>query len=101
VGECHDPCTFVDQQLNDSETMATESRQPLLFLNAKDIGTFAERTEDRLSYWFFMATKLGIMLLIEDCDNFLTERSPHNVDKNAVASGGSIPDYISSSCLSS
>ncbi|KAK7917808.1 hypothetical protein PG985_011416 [Apiospora marii] len=59
---------------------------PLLSLNVGDIGTFEEKVEQRLSYWFNLAEKWGAVMLIDEADVYLERRSVSDLRRNGIVS---------------
>ncbi|KAK6839088.1 hypothetical protein PG987_004954 [Apiospora arundinis] len=83
------PCVMTDNtaKLTRSEECIAEfTNRPLLSLNVGDIGTFEEKVEKRLSFWFGLAEKWGAVMLIDEADVYLERRSVSDLQRNGIVS---------------
>lgn len=62
----------------------TDVKRPLYIVGAGDLGTSAHELDEELTRIFKAATKWGAIVLIDEADVFLEERSLHDLARNAV-----------------
>lgn len=72
-----------------AETIAVHTRRPLYAITCGDIGQTPKDIEDNLERHFKLAHKWGCVLLLDEADVFLAERTPGDVKRNAMVSGTS------------
>ena len=71
-----------------AESVAAQTRRPLLPITCGDIGTTPGQVEARLNKYFDMAHKWGCVLLLDEADVFLTKRETGgDLERNAIVSG--------------
>ncbi|KAK7946965.1 P-loop containing nucleoside triphosphate hydrolase [Apiospora aurea] len=68
------------------QCIAEFTGRPLLSLTVGDIGTFEEKVEERLSYWFNLAEKWGAVMLIDEADVYLERRTVSDLRRNGIVS---------------
>lgn len=61
-----------------------DARKPLYTVSAGDLGTSASALEAKLSRIFDLSARWGAVLLIDEADVFLEERSLHDLERNAM-----------------
>lgn len=59
-------------------------RKPLYVVGAGDLGTSASVLDDNLTRIFKISAGWGAVLLIDEADVFLEERSFHDLERNAM-----------------
>lgn len=69
-----------------AEAVAEVMRSPLYMLSAGDLGTDLGEVETSLSNVLEMATKWNAILLIDEADVFLEQRSSHELERNKLVS---------------
>ena len=69
-----------------AEAVAEVMRSPLYMLSAGDLGTEASEVETSLSNVMEMASKWNAILLIDEADVFLEERSTADLERNKLVS---------------
>ncbi|MDI1491579.1 MAG: hypothetical protein OHK93_002788, partial [Ramalina farinacea] len=69
-----------------AESVADHLRTPLYTISAGDLGTDSKDIESKLSDVLEMATKWNAILLLDEADAFLAQRSSRDVQHNGVAS---------------
>lgn len=70
-----------------AEAVALESRKPLFSLNPGDIGASADDVNRNLRRFFRLANKWNCVLLLDEADAFLSQRSTFDTNRNAMVSG--------------
>lgn len=61
-------------------------RVPLYAMSAGDLGLDPSTIESKLSNIFEMVTKWNAILLLDEADVFLEQRSPHDLERNKLVS---------------
>ncbi|KAI1607958.1 P-loop containing nucleoside triphosphate hydrolase protein, partial [Exophiala viscosa] len=69
-----------------AEGIADLLKRPLYMVSAGDLGTEATRLEKELQNVLDVAHSWGAILLLDEADVFLQERSIHDIHRNALAS---------------
>lgn len=69
-----------------AECVAEYVRRPLYMVSSGDLGTDASDLDDALARIMRMTSAWNAVLLIDEADVFLEERSPHNLHRNAMVS---------------
>ncbi|KAF4542533.1 ATPAse AAA+ type core protein [Lasiodiplodia theobromae] len=69
-----------------AESVAEEMRVPLFMMSAGDLGLDPSSVEDKLSDILEMCTKWNAILLLDEADVFLEERSLHELERNKLVS---------------
>ncbi|KAF2460303.1 P-loop containing nucleoside triphosphate hydrolase protein [Lineolata rhizophorae] len=69
-----------------AESLAERMRKPLYTLSAGELGSRADRVENKLNMILEIATKWDAILLIDECDIFLERRDNHDLERNKVVS---------------
>ena len=59
-------------------------KKPLYLVEAGELGTTADVLDPNLSRIFKLAGKWGAVVLIDEADVFLEERSFHDLERNAM-----------------
>lgn len=67
--------------------MAEISRKPLYKVTCGDIGTKAEEVEKYLEVVLLLGKTWGCVVLLDEADVFLEQRSLSNLERNALVSG--------------
>ena len=70
-----------------AEAVAKENQRPLFTLTYGDLGTSPSELEAKLEVFFHLATRWGCVLLFDEADVFLAERSRTELKRNALVSG--------------
>lgn len=65
-------------------TLHADLRKPLYIVGGGDLGTKADAVDTALSEMFSASTKWGAVVLIDEADVFLEQRSFHDVERNAM-----------------
>ncbi|KAF2151737.1 P-loop containing nucleoside triphosphate hydrolase protein [Myriangium duriaei CBS 260.36] len=68
-----------------AESVAEEMQVPLFVMSAGDVG-FDNHVESRLLDVFEMVTRWNAILLLDEADVFLEERSMHEIERNKIVS---------------
>ena len=82
----HITCLFY-LHLSSQVTVAEEMRKPLYSMGAGDLGDSASQVEERLHKVLELTTKWGAILLIDECDVFLEQRTTSDLERNKLVSG--------------
>ena len=69
-----------------AECVSEFVRRPLLSLTCTDIGTEAEIVETRLAEFFRRAELWGAVILLDEADIFLEQRTLHDLQRNSLVS---------------
>ena len=69
-----------------AESVAETMRTPLYMMSAGDLGTAADEVESNLSNVLEMCTKWNAILLLDEADVFLEQRSAHDLERNKLVS---------------
>lgn len=69
------------------ECIAAAFKRPLLSLTAGDIGAWHVDIERTLTKWLDLATAWSAIVLIDEADVFLEQRSTRDLSRNALVSG--------------
>lgn len=69
-------------------------KAPLYTMSAGELGTSAEGVEDKLAGVLEMATMWNAILLIDEADIFMEQRSPHDLQRNELVSSKSPPPIL-------
>lgn len=72
-----------------AEAVALEHRKPLFILTPGDIGTNSWGLAYNLRHYFRLASRWDCILLIDEADTFLSQRSKYDIGRNALVSGKS------------
>ncbi|KAL3957200.1 hypothetical protein ACCO45_007778 [Purpureocillium lilacinum] len=67
-----------------AESVAEEMRVPLYAMSAGDLGSSAYDVEDNLSKILGMVANWNAVLLLDECDVFLEERTPQDMERNRI-----------------
>ncbi len=67
--------------------MAEHTQRPLFAITCGDIGETAEEVERNLDRCFQLAHRWGCVLLLDEADVFLAQRSKTDLRRNALVSG--------------
>lgn len=67
-----------------AEAVADKVRKPLYILSAGELGQTADLVEDRLNNILKLTEKWGAVLLFDECDVFLQERSMKHLEHNEI-----------------
>lgn len=66
-------------------------RAPLYMMSAGDLGLDSSNVESSLSNVLEMSTKWNAVLLLDEADVFLEQRSAHDLERNKLVSSTSSP----------
>ena len=69
-----------------AEATADKCRRPLFYLQAEDLGTNPALLGANLKKMFEMATDWQAVMLLDECDVFLSERNPVDITRNELVS---------------
>ncbi|KAL0935666.1 AAA family ATPase [Colletotrichum truncatum] len=69
-----------------AECVAEFSRRPLYIVSSGDLGTSAEKLDEKLSKALDLASTWKAVLLIDEADVFLERRSLHDLERNSLVS---------------
>ncbi|KAJ7201265.1 P-loop containing nucleoside triphosphate hydrolase protein [Mycena pura] len=69
-----------------AEAVAETTRKPLYIVSAGELGTSPETVDGALSRVLSLAQTWNAVLLLDEAEVFLQERSPNNVERNALVS---------------
>ena len=69
-----------------AESVAEEMKVPLYMMSAGDLGLDSRHIESRLQGVFDMVTRWNAILLLDEADVFLEERSLHELERNKLVS---------------
>ena len=69
-----------------AESLAEHMRKPLYIMSAGDLGLSYPEVESSLSNVLEMATKWKAILLLDEADIFLAQRSTHDLERNKLVS---------------
>lgn len=67
-----------------AEAVADKVRRPLYVLSSGELGEYADEVERRLNKALELAEKWNAVLLFDECDVFLQERSMDNLRHNEI-----------------
>lgn len=70
-----------------AECVAEHTERPLFAITCGDIGETADDVEKNLDRCFQMAHRWGCVLLLDEADVFLAQRSKTDLRRNAIVSG--------------
>jgi SpoVK/Ycf46/Vps4 family AAA+-type ATPase len=66
--------------------VADKTRRPLYYLQAEDLGTNASILGPKIKKVFEMATEWNAVILLDEADVFMAERSPTDIARNELVS---------------
>jgi AAA+ superfamily predicted ATPase len=66
--------------------VADKTRRPLYYLQAEDLGTNAAFLGPKIKKVFEMATEWNAVILLDEADVFMAERSPADIARNELVS---------------
>ncbi|KAJ4007242.1 hypothetical protein NW752_007778 [Fusarium irregulare] len=69
-----------------AEAIADRARRPLFYLQAEDLGISADTLGANLKRVFEMATEWNAVVLLDEADVFMAERSPNDIHRNELVS---------------
>jgi SpoVK/Ycf46/Vps4 family AAA+-type ATPase len=69
-----------------AEAVADKTRRPLYYLQAEDLGTNAAFLGPKIKKVFEMATEWNAVILLDEADVFMAERSPADIARNELVS---------------
>lgn len=69
-----------------AESVAEFTERPLLSLSCSDIGTDPDDVEPNLNRWMKRARRWGAILLIDEADVYLEERTAQDFQRNSLVS---------------
>ncbi|RDW64256.1 ATPase-3 [Coleophoma crateriformis] len=69
-----------------AEAVADKTRRPLYYLQAEDLGTNAAYLGPKIKKVFEMATEWNAVILLDEADVFMAERSPADIARNELVS---------------
>ena len=67
-----------------AESVAEEMKVPLYIMSAGDLGSEAREVEENLSSILGMVANWNAVLLLDECDVFLEERTAHDMERNRI-----------------
>lgn len=69
-----------------AESVAEEMKVPLYIMSAGDLGVEADEVDRNLTEILEMVANWNAVLLLDECDVFLEERSAHDIERNRIVS---------------
>lgn len=69
------------------ESVAEFTRRPLLSITAADLGHEPDALEKSLLQYFRRANDWDAIVLLDEADVYLEERSPNDLKRNSIVSG--------------
>lgn len=72
-------------------TVAERARQPLYMVSAGELGTSSQEVEKALTTILDLAYRWNAILLLDESDVFLEQRSSDNLQRNQLVSGRDSP----------
>jgi len=69
-----------------AESVAENMKVPLYMMSAGDLGIKSSEVESSLTTILEMVAKWNAVLLLDECDVFLEERSAHDLERNKIVS---------------
>ncbi|KAK8112661.1 hypothetical protein PG984_013187 [Apiospora sp. TS-2023a] len=69
-----------------AETIAAHTRRPLYSITCGDLGLDPDGVESELNQHTTRADKWGCVMLLDEADVFIMQRSWHNIERNALVS---------------
>lgn len=69
-----------------AESVAEHMQVPLYSMSGGDLGGYASEVEENLAKVLQMVAHWNAVLLLDECDVFLEERSAHDIDRNRIVS---------------
>ena len=69
--------------------MAEFAERPLISLTCSDIGTDPDTVGSKLRGWMVKARRWGAILLIDEADVYLEERTAHDFERNSLVASPS------------
>ena len=75
-----------ESQLTNISLVAESIKAPLYMMSAGDLGLDSSEVESSLSNVLEMATKWNAILLLDEADVFLEQRSAHDLERNKLVS---------------
>ena len=76
-----------------AESVAETMKAPLYTMSAGELGTESHNVEKRLGDILDMASMWNAILLIDEADIFMEQRSPNELDRNELVSSTSLSLY--------
>ena len=70
-----------------SESIADDIRQPLYTITSGELGSTTALIQENLSAALELATTWNAIVLLDEADVFLEQRSPNDLERNALVSG--------------
>lgn len=80
--------------LTKSESVAEYAKRPLLSITAADLGHEPDALEENLLRYFKRATDWDAIVLLDEADVYLEQRSAHDLRRNSIVSGKIFLIYI-------
>lgn len=74
-----------------AESLAEYERRPLYTINCGDLSHSPDKVEQRLTRSLYLANRWNAIVLVDEADVFMTERSLDNLERNELVSGVSMP----------
>lgn len=71
--------------------MAEFTKRPLLSITAADLGHEPDALEKSLLQYFRRANDWDAIVLLDEADVYLEERTPHDLKRNSIVSGRHCP----------
>lgn len=72
-----------------AEAIASEFCKPLFIITSGDISTDSRKTHLQLKWYFYLANRWNCILLLDEADVFLTQRSSYDLERSSLVSGKS------------
>lgn len=69
------------------ECVAEEMKRPLLSLTCADIGTDPAKVDQKLEFWFKLAKNWGAILVLDEADVYMEQRSISDMPRNNLVAG--------------
>lgn len=72
-----------------AEAIASEFCKPLFIITSGDISTDSRKTHLQLKWYFYLANRWNCILLLDEADVYLTQRSSYDLERSSLVSGKS------------
>jgi hypothetical protein len=74
--------------------MADYTKRPLYVVGCADLGITIESVEENLTRILRMSTEWNAILLLDEADVFLEQRSTHDLERNGLVSGNATCPWL-------
>jgi hypothetical protein len=77
-----------------AECVSDLTQRPLLPLTCGDLGSNAADVQRKLDAFFELGERWGAVILLDEADIYLEQRSHENLERNSLVSGKKLLIYI-------